>query len=1200
MASRSFAFGAPTLHDLTVALAGAGSIDEVAAEIVDRGAGVVGASSTHLSVVLRPGWRRDFVGGALRATSGRGGPNPPTDRPIALDTPLSRALVTRREQVFESRAQYRATFPHLARELEGVAARTAITTPLKRADGEVIGALTFGFDEPGPVPPARRTASSQIAEIAALALDRAVLLHREREVAHRALRLHSAATELAGITDTAALAAVLRHAARDALHASRCVAYAVEPDGVLRLVAGPEDSTEHVAVDGHPLLHADAYPARITVGSVNPVRDAVVLSGAVVIESLEQFVSRYGSSSWPRDAALLALPLRVGTRVVGVILIAFDSPRRFSPEDRSLASGLAEQVAMALDRALLHERAESQSRLVERERDRLVAITSSMQDGLFTSTPDGVVLDANDRFCEIAGYPREVVVGARPPYPWWPNADEETVMRFIGELRQRTRLPQLAPQEIHLSFEHPDGRRIMGLLSASVLQDSSGDAIGAVVTVKDVTASVQAERRLRVLQAVTAALVASRTIEEVGRAAVETAVSALRAHTGAFFVRPEASAGIELVHARRRGTTDADSPWHDLLSIGTGVDEAMRTHEIVTASANDATQYEALSALGLRRAVWIPIAHAGESVACLFLGFAGERPIPAEELALFTAIGQQCGQSVERALVSDAEHRARLAAEKSAERTRRLQEATAALTIATEPLEVARVVTRHVGQLVHADGVALFALDDEAEELVLVDNGVIAATGAGSQVLRVPLDAPISLAVAIRTLEDIWIHDKDEWHARFPHGAKFLSEGYDALIVLPLVVDGRPLGVLAMVFRDPLQLDEDDRSLLYTLRDLAAHATARASRYANERTVARTLQQSLLPRLVEVTDRCRVGVRYEPAVDQLAVGGDWYDALALEPGRLAVMVGDVVGRGLNAAASMGQLRSALGALAVRKEQPGVVLEMLDRFAERIEGGEAATVAFAVIDTVCGSMRYACAGHPPPLLIAPGEAPRFLDGGRSWPLGIGVRDRPRCDAHVRLRPGSALVLYTDGLVERRREPLDKRLDALATAAAAGPLDDPTALCDRLVDGLLDEERGDDVAVLSLVYDPALADHATWTFPAEAPFVRDARELTRRWLGRRGIAESLTFDIVLACDEACANAVEHGNRDRLGEVWLDLQLDDHEGVVVTVTDDGSWRPPHGDRDRGHGLVLMKALMSSLDIDTADGGTTVRLTRAVDVAS
>jgi PAS domain S-box-containing protein len=1168
MAPREFAFGAPTVHDLMVALAGAGTIDDVAAEILDRGAAFVGAVDAHLSVVIRPGWRREFVDIRLRRSGDHDDDEDRGGRPIALDTPLSRAMVTQREQQFEHPDQYRAAFPHLAAHLEAVGAQAALTTPLRRTDGEVIGALTFGFAARGPVAPPQRAAAALVAEQSAVALDRAVLLHREREGAMRALRLHRAGTELAAVSRHDELAAVLWHAGREALDATRCFAYELSSDAMLQLVSTADAATS-------------AYAVELPPGTGNPARDAVVLGGPVVVEHPDQFAARYRSVLWPAEHAVLALPLQVGARTVGVLVVSYDHARRFTPEHRSLAMGLAEQAALALDRTILHQRAESHATLAERERDRLTAITSSLQDGLFTSDSDGLILDANDRFCEITGFPRDVVLGAKPPYPWWPEADEEAVGQFIRHIVDRKRVAGERPPEFEVVFRQPDGGRIRGLLAASVLRGPTGDPIGAVATVKDVTKRVQAERRLRVLYGVTAGLTAARTTHDVARATVDEAVIALRAVVGAFVCL---GAGAEVVHARA-GARIPDPPDPDALASDPRLREAMRSGAIVSAAAP-----------GELNALWIPVLVQGEAAACIALAFERAQLAQPEDLALYTAIAQQCGQALERAQADDAEHRARVAAERSGDRTRRLQEATAALSIASEPLDVARVVTRYAAQLVASDGVALFAMDHDQNELVLIDNGVLDASAAAAQVVRVPLDAPMSLADAARTQQAVWIHDRAEWRARYPHGAVTLSSGMSAIVVLPLVTDGRTLGVLAMVFRDPLVLDDDDRSLLYTLGDLAAHALHRAAVYAQERTVARTLQQSLLPRTIEVTDRCRVAVRYEPAVDQLAVGGDWYDALVLEPERLAVMVGDVVGRGLSAAASMGQLRSALGALAVRRDRPGVVLDMLDRFAERIDGGEAATVAFAVLDTVCGTMHYACAGHPPPLLLEPGAAPRFLEDGRSWPLGIGQRGRTRPDATVRLRPGSAIVFYTDGLVERRKVSLDDRLTSLAAAAAAGPFDDPSVLCDRLFDALLDDEPRDDVAALGLVYDPALAPLAQWTFPAEARCVRDARGLVRRWLARHDIDATTAFDIVLSTDEACTNAIEHGSQSEDDEVSLTLAFDPVEGVVITVTDTGSWVPRASREDRGHGLVLMRGLMSAVELTTTADGTTVRMSRRV----
>jgi anti-sigma regulatory factor (Ser/Thr protein kinase) len=291
---------------------------------------------------------------------------------------------------------------------------------------------------------------------------------------------------------------------------------------------------------------------------------------------------------------------------------------------------------------------------------------------------------------------------------------------------------------------------------------------------------------------------------------------------------------------------------------------------------------------------------------------------------------------------------------------------------------------------------------------------------------------------------------------------------------------------------------------------------------------------------------------------------------------------------------MGQLRSALGSLSMSSNAPGSVLDLLDRFVYRIDGGESATVAYAVLDVVTGVLRYASAGHPPPLVLEPAAAPRFLEDGRSWPLGIGQAPRPRPDAATRLPPGSAVVLYTDGLVEQRKTPLDERLAALAAAADAGPFDDPAEVCDRLLTAMLVGEQPDDVALLTVVYDPALASKVHWAFPATPTSIREARGVVRRWLERRGMTPDASFDLVLAADEACANAVEHGSRGPDDAVELTMFADDDGAVVITVSDQGRWVPRVPRPHRGQGFVLMKALMSSVEVEASDDGTRVRLRR------
>jgi serine phosphatase RsbU (regulator of sigma subunit) len=205
-------------------------------------------------------------------------------------------------------------------------------------------------------------------------------------------------------------------------------------------------------------------------------------------------------------------------------------------------------------------------------------------------------------------------------------------------------------------------------------------------------------------------------------------------------------------------------------------------------------------------------------------------------------------------------------------------------------------------------------------------------------------------------------------------------------------------------------------------------------------------------------------VHYEPATGTLEVGGDWYDVVDLPGGRHGVMVGDVVGRGLPAAAVMGQLRSAIRALASTGLEPGALLDALDRFVARHRVGRMTTVAYAQLDVTTGELLYACAGHPPPVLLAPGAPPCLLWEGRSVPLDSVGLAGPRRQAAAQLQRGATLLLYTDGLVERRNEDLDSGMARAVTALTDGRHLAPDQLVALLTDQLLDDAPDDDVALL----------------------------------------------------------------------------------------------------------------------------------------
>ena len=283
---------------------------------------------------------------------------------------------------------------------------------------------------------------------------------------------------------------------------------------------------------------------------------------------------------------------------------------------------------------------------------------------------------------------------------------------------------------------------------------------------------------------------------------------------------------------------------------------------------------------------------------------------------------------------------------------------------------------------------------------------------------------------------------------------------------LPLSSASGPLGRIALSFAEPRPFDPGERTFLLACAAQTALALERARLFKQTRDVASALQRSLLAGDPPRDPRFEVATRYEPAVEHLEVGGDWYDVFTLEGDRIAVVVGDVVGRGLTAATAMGQLRSAVRALAGAGCRPAEILGHLDTFVEQVEDAHFATVAYAEVDPASGAVTLASAGHMPPVLFGPGRAPELFMEGRSTPLGVPVPGRPRAEASFTLAPGASFVLYTDGLVERRTEVIDAGLERLLATIRALPDTAPARLADRLPELLIEQgAQRDDVCLLA---------------------------------------------------------------------------------------------------------------------------------------
>ena len=309
------------------------------------------------------------------------------------------------------------------------------------------------------------------------------------------------------------------------------------------------------------------------------------------------------------------------------------------------------------------------------------------------------------------------------------------------------------------------------------------------------------------------------------------------------------------------------------------------------------------------------------------------------------------------------------------------------------------------------------------------------------------------------------------------------------------------------------------------LTQLALVASTRlenALLYEREHRVAETLQRSLLPESLPELGDAELAARYLPGSSEATVGGDWYDAIALGGTTVALVIGDVVGRGVKAASAMGQLRNAVRAYLLEGYGPAQTLARVNRLLDTLGGGFA-TLACLFVDIATGELRYANAGHPPPLVALPDGTTRWLEDGLSPPIGA-ARDIAYHDAEDRLPPDSALVLYTDGLVERRSEPIDAGLGRLAEAASDSPGHAGT-LAGRLVAAMPDTARPDDVAVLVLARREAAGQPLVMRLPAEATSLGPLRDRLRRWLDAAGVDRREAADVLLAVGEAASNAVEH---------------------------------------------------------------------------
>ncbi|MGW0915390.1 SpoIIE family protein phosphatase [Streptomyces sp. NPDC002784] len=477
----------------------------------------------------------------------------------------------------------------------------------------------------------------------------------------------------------------------------------------------------------------------------------------------------------------------------------------------------------------------------------------------------------------------------------------------------------------------------------------------------------------------------------------------------------------------------------------------------------------------------------------------------------------------------------------------------------------------------------------------------------GTLVRYVP-DNPVAIGMTTgRPVLVAHLARADGWRAQDPERAQHVIDyGIHSMLSVPLRARGQLLGVVEFWRAEQDPFEPDDLSPAEELAARAAVCIDNARRYTREHTTAVTLQRSLLPGALPELSALDVGHRYLPA--QAGVGGDWYDVIPLPGARVALVVGDVVGHGLHAAATMGRLRTAVHNFAALDLPPDELLGHLDELVTRIDqDAEAqgkidavtgATCLYAVYEPVSGRCVLGRAGHPGPALVSPDGSVAFPDIPVAPPLGVGG-GLPVETAELRLAANSRLVLYTDGLIEARGRDIDVGLGMLREALAGTDGATPDDTCRMVLDAMLRTKASDDVALLvarTRLLDPEQV--AEWEVPHDPAAVPRIRAEATRRLESWGLGEA-AFTTELILSELVTNAIRYG----ASPIGLRL-LRDRDSLICEVADGTSTSPhlrrAHVTDEGGRGLFLVAQLSRRWGTRYTDRGKIIWAEQSLDAAA
>lgn len=628
--------------------------------------------------------------------------------------------------------------------------------------------------------------------------------------------------------------------------------------------------------------------------------------------------------------------------------------------------------------------------------------------------------------------------------------------RVLGALRFGFDLPRLFDE---------DERRFVLALAAQTAQALDRIRIHEAERAARTDAET-AMTRLSRLHHVTASLAGASDVREIADIVAKEAADTLGAELSALCVlEGQDTLRVLGLHGAQPSTLER---WQTFsVAADLPASEAVRTNRPVVARtrAELEARFPLLGRIDSERSLaCVPVSAGDRRLGALALSFAPDHVIDDAELDLLTTIGRQCGLALERAQLFDAERLAR-------ERSSFLADAAAVLTSSLEPAETLRHLTDLIVPAL-ADWSVVYLADESGRiEVATASHRDPKMTGLMLQLRgeeSLGIMATDGLGDALKAGRSVlYTHVPDSIRSdiddRLRDTPLHAALALDSALAVPLIARGRVLGALALARGGTPSYTTDDLLLVEDIAARAAVAVDNAEQFRRERDAALTLQRSLLPQHLPQVAGVSFAWRYLPGAAGTHIGGDWYDVIPLERGRVALVIGDVMGRGLQAAAVMGQLRATARAHASIDVGPAAVLARLDAALARLEQDQITTALFGVLDPLSRSLTVASAGHLPPLVSAARGSAYYLDVVPGPPLGVGDASYP--ELHTVLPESSTLLLFTDGLVEDRQLPVDVGMETLRTAVAHA--DGPERLCELALAALgRDIGHDDDTALLAV--------------------------------------------------------------------------------------------------------------------------------------